>query len=115
MQPERENQPTFFDLAVAQRGGANRVPETIAREVDFTGAEQGGTPDPGVPILEGVMHFGRGGGESRAKGPTQASPGQVRVFRGRRPGTWAKSQQSPERAAHLCRKGGTLCPALSGL
>jgi len=40
MQPPRENQPTFFDLAVAQRGGANRVLETIAREVDFSAAEQ---------------------------------------------------------------------------
>jgi hypothetical protein len=28
MQPKRENQPTFFDLAVQQRGGANRVLET---------------------------------------------------------------------------------------
>ena len=35
MQPKRENQPTFFDLAVQQRGSANRVLETITREVDF--------------------------------------------------------------------------------
>jgi hypothetical protein len=27
MQPKRENQPTFFDLAVQQRGSANRVLE----------------------------------------------------------------------------------------
>lgn len=40
MQPKRENQPTFFDLAVQQRGGSNPVLETIAREVDFTEAEQ---------------------------------------------------------------------------
>ena len=40
MQPEREHQPTFFDLAMQQRGGANRVLETIAREVDFSAAEQ---------------------------------------------------------------------------
>jgi hypothetical protein len=39
MQPKRENQPTFFDLAVQQRGASNRVLETIAREVDFTEAE----------------------------------------------------------------------------
>ena len=40
MQPKRENQPTFFDLAVQQRGSANRVLETITREVDFTAAEE---------------------------------------------------------------------------
>ena len=34
MQPKRDNQPTFFDLAVQQRGSANLVLETIAREVD---------------------------------------------------------------------------------
>lgn len=63
MQPERENQPTFFDLAVQQRGGANRVLETIAREVDFTAAEQriaatyarGGRPACRVGVLLRVM------------------------------------------------------------
>src|ERR1035437_8231310 len=40
MQPKRENQPTFFDLAVQQRGSANRVLETIASEVDFTSAQE---------------------------------------------------------------------------
>ena len=40
MQPERDNQPTFFDLAVQQRGAANKVLETITREVDFTEAER---------------------------------------------------------------------------
>jgi IS5 family transposase len=40
MQPKRDPQSTFFDLALAQRGGANRVLETIAEEVDFTKAEQ---------------------------------------------------------------------------
>jgi transposase, IS5 family len=63
MQPERENQPTFFDIAVAQRGGANRVLETIAREVDFTVAEQrvaatygkGGRPACRVGVLLRVM------------------------------------------------------------
>jgi IS5 family transposase len=63
MQPPRENQPTFFDLAVAQRGGANRVLETIAREVDFTAAEQrvaatygqGGRPACRVGVLLRVM------------------------------------------------------------
>jgi len=39
MQTKRNNQPTFFDLAVQQRGGANKILETIAREVDFTQAE----------------------------------------------------------------------------
>jgi hypothetical protein len=39
MQPKRENQPTFFDLAVPQRGSTNHVLETIAHEVDFTSAE----------------------------------------------------------------------------
>ena len=63
MQPERGNQPTFFDLAVAQRGGANRVLETISREVDFTAAEQrvaatygtGGRPACRVGVLLRVM------------------------------------------------------------
>jgi IS5 family transposase len=63
MQPERENQPTFFDLAVAQRGGANRVLETIAREVDFSEAERrvaatyrhGGRPACRVGVLLRVM------------------------------------------------------------
>jgi hypothetical protein len=40
MQPKRENQPTFFDLAVQQRGAANRVLETIVREVDFSQAKE---------------------------------------------------------------------------
>jgi len=63
MQPQREKQPTFFDLAVQQRGGANRVLETIAREVDFTAAEervaatysQGGRPACRVGVLLRVM------------------------------------------------------------
>lgn len=40
MQPKRDNQPTFFDMAMQQRGAANKVLETIAREVDFSEAEQ---------------------------------------------------------------------------
>src|ERR1700677_4519845 len=40
MQTKRDHQPTFFDLAMQQRGGANQVLETIAREVDFSEAEQ---------------------------------------------------------------------------
>lgn len=63
MQPKRENQPTFFDLAVEQRGSANRVLETIAREVDFSAAEQrvaatyspGGRPACRVGVLLRVM------------------------------------------------------------
>lgn len=63
MQPKRENQPTFFDLAVQQRGSVNRVLETIAREVDFTAAEQrvaatyshGGRPACRVGVLLRVM------------------------------------------------------------
>ncbi len=63
MQPERENQPTFFDLAMQQRGGANRVLETITREVDFTSAEErvaatygkGGRPACRVGVLLRVM------------------------------------------------------------
>jgi len=63
MQPKRENQPTFFDLAVQQRGSANKVLETIAREVDFTAAEervaatysQGGRPACRVGVLLRVM------------------------------------------------------------
>ena len=63
MQPKRENQPTFFDLAVQQRGSTNRVLETITREVDFTAAEQrvaatysqGGRPACRVGVLLRVM------------------------------------------------------------
>ena len=40
MQTKRNNQPTFFDMAVQQRGVVNQVLETINREVDFTEAEQ---------------------------------------------------------------------------
>jgi len=63
MQPKRENQPTFFDLAVQQRGASNRVLETIAREIDFTEAEtrvaatysDGGRPACRVGVLLRVM------------------------------------------------------------
>jgi transposase, IS5 family len=63
MQPQREHQPTFFDLAVQQRGSVNRVLETIAREVDFTAAEaqvaatyrEGGRPAARVGVLLRVM------------------------------------------------------------
>ncbi|HSY28735.1 MAG TPA: IS5 family transposase [Burkholderiaceae bacterium] len=63
MQPKRESQPTFFDLAVQQRGGSNRILETIAREVDFSQAEalvaatygQGGRPACRVGVLLRVM------------------------------------------------------------
>lgn len=63
MQPKRENQPTFFDLALQQRGGSNRVLETITREVDFSQAEaqvaatygQGGRPACRVGVLLRVM------------------------------------------------------------
>lgn len=63
MQPQRENQPTFFDMAVQQRCGSNRVLETIAREVDFSEAEarvaatysQGGRPACRVGVLLRIM------------------------------------------------------------
>jgi len=63
MQPKRKDQPTFFDLAVQQRAGANRVLDTIAREVDFTEAEtrvaatysHGGRPAARVGMLLRVM------------------------------------------------------------
>ena len=63
MQPKRANQPTFFDLAVQQRGRANRVLETITREVDFSEAEarvartygHGGRPACRVGVLLRVM------------------------------------------------------------
>jgi hypothetical protein len=63
MQPKRENQPTFFDLAVQQHGSTNRVLETITREVDFTAAEaqvgatyrEGGRPACRVGVLLRVM------------------------------------------------------------
>jgi IS5 family transposase len=40
MQPKQSNQPSFFDLAIAQRRASNPILETIARVVDFTEAEQ---------------------------------------------------------------------------
>src|ERR1700719_3262263 len=63
MQSKRNNQPTFFDLAVQQRGAANKVLETITREVDFSAAEErvaatygiGGRPACRVGVLLRVM------------------------------------------------------------
>jgi IS5 family transposase len=63
MQPKRNNQPSFFDMAFQQRGAANRVLETIAREVDFSAAEQriaatygtGGRPAHRAGVLLRVM------------------------------------------------------------
>jgi IS5 family transposase len=63
MQTERENQTTFFDLAIQQRGAANQVLEIIAREVDFSEAEQrvvntyaaGGRPAYRPAVLLRVM------------------------------------------------------------
>lgn len=63
MQSKRDNQPTFFDLAMQQRGTTNRVLETIAREVDFSQAEarvaatysHGGRPACRVGVLLRVM------------------------------------------------------------
>lgn len=63
MQPKRDNQPTFFDMAMQQRGAPNKVLETIAREVDFRQAEQqvaatyssGGRPAHRVGVLLRVM------------------------------------------------------------
>lgn len=63
MQTPRDKQPTFFDLAVQQRGGANPVLDTIAREVNFSEAEarvaatygRGGRPAARVGVLLRVM------------------------------------------------------------
>jgi len=63
MQPKRDEQPTFFDLAVQQRGATNKVLETIARAVDFREAEQrvaatysaGGRPACRVGVLLRIM------------------------------------------------------------
>lgn len=63
MQRERNAQPTFFDLAVQQRGATNKVLETITREVDFTQAEEqvaatyatGGRPAGRVGVLLRIM------------------------------------------------------------
>jgi IS5 family transposase len=63
MQTKRDNQPTFFDLAVQQRGAVNHVLETIAREVDFSEAEQrvaatygtGGRPACRAGVLLRIM------------------------------------------------------------
>jgi IS5 family transposase len=63
MQPTRDTQSTFFDLAFQQRGTTNKVLETINREVDFTAAEQqvaatygtGGRPACAVGVLLRIM------------------------------------------------------------
>jgi IS5 family transposase len=63
MQSKRDSQPTFFDLAIQQRGAANPVLDTIAREVDFRQAEeqvaatysQGGRPGCRVAVLLRIM------------------------------------------------------------
>jgi IS5 family transposase len=63
MQLKRNNQPSFFDLAIEQRGAANRVLETISKVVDFTEAEErlaatygpGGRPACRVGVLLRVM------------------------------------------------------------
>ena len=63
MQTKRDNQSSFFDLAVQQRGAANQVLETIARRVDFGPAEErvaatyspGGRPACRVGVLLRVM------------------------------------------------------------
>ncbi len=63
MQPKRQDQPSFFDLAIERRGAANRVLETITRVVDFTEPEQrvgatygaGGRPACRVGVLLRVM------------------------------------------------------------
>lgn len=40
MQTPRQNQATFFGLAVPQRGAGSRVLETITREVNFRSAAE---------------------------------------------------------------------------
>lgn len=63
MQTKPDAQPSFFDLAVQQRGAHNHVLETIAREVDFREAEervattygQGGRPACRVGVLLRIM------------------------------------------------------------
>src|SRR5690349_16809634 len=63
MQPEKDQQMSFFELAAQQRGWSNRVLETIAREVDFGPAEariaatysRGGRPGCRVGLLLRIM------------------------------------------------------------
>jgi IS5 family transposase len=63
MQPKRNTQSTFFDMAIEQRGATNRVLETITQAVNFTEAEQrvaatygpGGRPACRVGVLLRVM------------------------------------------------------------
>ena len=63
MEGKLDNQGTFFDMALQQRGCANKVLETIAREVDFREAEErvastykeGGRPGCRVGVLLRIM------------------------------------------------------------
>lgn len=63
MQPKRDQQSTFFDMAIEQRGANNHVLETIAQIVNFAECEQrvaatygpGGRPACRVGLLLRVM------------------------------------------------------------
>ena len=63
MESKRDNQPTFFDMVVQQRGATNKVLEIISREVHFSAVEQrvaatyraGGRPACRVGVLVRVM------------------------------------------------------------
>ncbi len=63
MQSKRDNQGTFFALAVEQRGGSNKVMATISQLVDISQAEaqvaatysRGGRPGYRVWLLLRVM------------------------------------------------------------
>jgi IS5 family transposase len=63
MQPKRNTQSTFFDMAIVQRGATNRVLDTITQVVNFTEAEArvaatygpGGRPACRVGVLLRVM------------------------------------------------------------
>jgi len=63
MQTKRQNQITFFDMAVERRGATNNILETITKVVDFSEAEQlvastyaqGGRPGCRVGVLLRIM------------------------------------------------------------
>ena len=75
MQLKRNNQPTFFDLAIEQRGAANRVLETISKVVDFTEAEQRlAGCDLGKPQVEVVALRVVGFLHSARQAPHRAEP-----------------------------------------
>lgn len=90
MQPEKNKQSSFFDLAVQQRGGINRVLEMIAREVDLSPDDErvaatyssGGWPACRVGLLLRVMILQHLYGPSDPRAKDSSRTGWGKILRG---------------------------------